>query len=101
VEPQGYARERNTTLENLLDEDGYPEEEEEEMKITVDGSVVYLGPCETGVYVRMGNESQGDSPIPATSGEMLSRGVLVDYAEDGSTVGVEILVPQETEKRPP
>jgi len=33
VEPQRHARERNTTLENLLAEDGYPEEAEEEMKI--------------------------------------------------------------------
>jgi len=78
------------------------------MKITVDGSVVYLGPCETGVYVRMGRESQGDSPIPVLSTESLGdtvalrlAGLLVDYSDEGDIIGVEILAPLQTEKRPP
>jgi len=63
------------------------------MKITVDGSVVYLGKCETGVYVYVGEQSQGDSPIPVDETESILNGVLVDYAESGEVIGVEILVP--------
>jgi len=67
------------------------------MKITVDGSVVYLGQCEAGVYVRLGHEEQGARPVEVASTEMLKHGVLLDYDERGHVIGVEINAP--TEKR--